>query len=40
MRYVFRQMNEGFAYTTFKRRGLKKLRSERLKFLRLDALCG
>ncbi len=39
IRYVSRQMNKGFAYAIFKRSGLRKLRSERLKSRQVDDLC-
>ena len=39
IRYVSRQMNEGFAYAIFERSGLRKLRAEKLKARQLDDLC-
>jgi hypothetical protein len=39
IRYVSRQMNNGFAYAIFERSGLLKLRAERLKAHKVDELC-
>ena len=39
IRYVSRQMNKGFAYATFERSGLRKLRAEKLKARQVDELC-
>ena len=39
IRYVSRQMNQGFAYAMFKRSGLRKLRAEKLKARQVDDLC-
>lgn len=39
IRYVSRQMNQGFAYAIFERSGLRKLRAEKLKARQVDALC-
>jgi RES domain len=39
IRYVSRQMNQGFAYAIFRRGGLVKLRAEKLKTSQVDELC-
>ncbi len=39
IRYVSRQMNEGFAFAIFERSGLRKLRAEKLKPRHVDDLC-
>jgi RES domain len=39
IRYVSRQMNNGFAYAVFERSGLRRLRATRLKQSQIDALC-
>ena len=39
VRYVSRQMNKGFAYAIFKRSGLRKQRTEKLKARQVDELC-
>jgi hypothetical protein len=39
IRYVSRQMNQGFAYAMFKRSGLRKLRAEKLKARQVNDLC-
>ncbi|GCL65571.1 RES family NAD+ phosphorylase [Pseudaquabacterium pictum] len=39
IRYVSRQMNKGFAYAIFERRGLRKLRADKLKPQQVDDLC-
>jgi hypothetical protein len=39
IRYVSRQMNKGFAYAIFERRGLLRRRAEKLKARQLDELC-
>lgn len=39
IRYVSRQMNNGFAYAIFDRSGLRKLRAAKLKARQVDSLC-
>ena len=39
IRYVSRQMNQGFACAIFERSGLLKLRAEKLKARQVDELC-
>jgi hypothetical protein len=39
IRYVSRQMNNGFAYAIFERSGLRKLRTEKLRARQVDELC-
>ena len=39
IRYVSRQMNQGFAYAIFERSGLRKLRADKLKPQQVDDLC-
>ncbi len=39
IRYVSRQMNQGFACAIFERSRLRKLRAEKLKAAQVDALC-
>lgn len=39
IRYVSRQMNQGFAYAIFERSGLRKLRAEKIKARQVDDLC-
>lgn len=39
IRYVSRQMNQGFAYAIFDRSGLRKLRAEKLTARQVDDLC-
>jgi hypothetical protein len=39
IRYVSRQMNQGFAYAIFRRSGLVRLRAEKLKAGQVDELC-
>jgi hypothetical protein len=39
VRYVSRQMNQGFAYAIFERSGLRKLRAEKIKARQVDDLC-
>jgi len=39
IRYVSRQMNQGFAYAVFEHSGLRKLRAEKLKSWQVDELC-
>lgn len=39
IRYVSRQMNDGFAYAIFERSGLRKLSAERLTVQQVNALC-
>lgn len=40
IRYVSRQMNQGFAYAIFARSGLRKLRADKLEARQLDQLCN
>lgn len=39
IRYVSRQMNNGFAYAIFERSGLRKLRAQKLSARQVDELC-
>jgi hypothetical protein len=39
IRYVSRQMNQGFAFAIFERSGLRKVRADKLKPRQVDALC-
>jgi RES domain len=39
IRYVSRQMNQGFAYAIFERSGLRKQRADKLKARQVDDLC-
>ena len=39
IRYVSRQMNEGFAYAIFGRTGMVRMRAEKLKARQVDELC-